>query len=259
MDKQIESLTGLTTEGKKSKMPARLDYWQSATGLFLGIFMVIHLLFVSSILVSKDFFYTVTKMFEGEFIFGEPKPELVSIAVGVVFAIFIAHALLALRKFPINYRQFLQYRSHMTMIRHSDTSLWFYQIITGFIMFFAGSVHLYTMLTNPSAIGPFASADRFVTGGMWALYLVLLGAVELHGSIGLYRLAVKWGWFDGDNPRATRARLQKLKLGMTVFFLALGLATFATFVKIGLEHRDQAGERYQPTTQMMTTVTYYKG
>jgi len=68
----IESLIGKTAEKKRSKIPARLDVLQSATGLFLAIFMVFHMLFVSTILVSKDFMLSVTKAFElslGEVLF----------------------------------------------------------------------------------------------------------------------------------------------------------------------------------------------
>ena len=66
-------------------------------------------------------------------------------------------------------------------------------------------------------------------------------------AIGLYRLAVKRGIFDGKDPRKNRARLKKLKWGLTVFFLTLGLASFAAYVKIGLENVEQGtvGERYE--------------
>ena len=64
---------------------------------------------------------------------------------------------------------------------------------------------------------------------------MLLFAVELHGGIGLYRLAVKWGWFAGNDPKATRSNLKKLKWALTAFFLVLGLATLAAYVKIGFE------------------------
>jgi fumarate reductase subunit C len=103
------------------------------------------------------------------------------------------------------------------------------------------------MMTHPAEIGPYESADRFVTGRMWPLYLVLLFAVELHGGIGLYRLVLKWGLLprNGD-PRAQRRCLARLKWAITGFFLVLGLLTFAAYMKIGIEHRDRAGERYVP-------------
>jgi len=113
-------------------------------------------------------------------------------------------------------------------------------------MFFLASVHLYQMMMHPEQIGPWASADRVWSGSWWPLYLVLLFAVELHGGIGLYRLAVKWGWFAGAHADATRRRLKALKWAMTAFFLALGLATLAAYIKIGIEHAPRAGEPYTP-------------
>jgi fumarate reductase subunit C len=79
---------------------------------------------------------------------------------------------------------------------------------------------------------------------MWPLYLVLLFAVELHGGIGLYRLAVKWGWFAGKDDNATRTRLKTLKWALTVFFLVLGLATLAAYIKLGIAHAPHAGQPY---------------
>ena len=61
-----------------------------------------------------------------------------------------------------------------------------------------------------------------------------------------YRLAVKWGWFAGAHGDATRRRLKSLKWAMTAFFLALGLATLAAYIKIGIEHAPRAGEPYTP-------------
>ena len=144
-----------------------------------------------------------------------------------------------MRKFPTNYAQYRVYRDHMGMMQHEDTTLWWLQVVTGFVLFFLAAVHLYQMLMHPGGIGPYESADRVWSGRWWPLYLVLLFAVELHGGIGLYRLAVKWGWFEGKDPNATRKRLKKLKWALTVFFLVLGLATLAAYMKIGYEHARQ--------------------
>jgi fumarate reductase subunit C len=76
---------------------------------------------------------------------------------------------------------------------------------------------------------------------------VLLFAVELHGGVGLYRLVVKWGWLEGRDPERTRHRLTRLKWGITVFFLVLGLLTLAAYMKIGYEHRDRVGQEYVPS------------
>lgn len=229
-----------------NRWPARLDMIQGVTGLLLVVFMWAHMGFVSSILLGKDAMYFVARMFEGEPIFGKPYPLLVSMVAAVVFILFAVHALLALRKFPASYRQYQVLHKHLGWFRHPDTALWLLQVITGFALFFLASVHLYQMAFHPADIGPYASADRVWTGRMWPLYLVMLFAVELHGGIGFYRLLVKWGVFLGDNPKRNRRRLQKIKWGITGFFLVLGLVTLGAYMKIGIEHADRAGERYVP-------------
>jgi len=231
---------------RKSRMPARLDLLQSLSGLALAVFMWLHLVLVSSILLGKDAMWAVTEFIELSFLNPEGKGYPVIpwlIAVGV-FVLFVFHAALAMRKFPSNWEQHKTYRSHMKMMHHSDTTLWYVQAVTGFIMFFLGSVHLYVMMTNPDNIGPYASADRFVSQWMWPLFLVLLFAVEFHATIGMYRLAVKWGFFVGPDPHARRRQFQRVKNVLSVIFLTLGVLSWVAYVKIGIEHRTRVGERY---------------
>ncbi len=259
----IAPLTGnkrLATHGRGRKvdaMPARLDLIQSGTGLFLGLFMWGHMLLVSSILFGKEAMYTVTRFFEGYYFFGKSYPLLVTMIVGFVFFLFIVHALLAMRKMPASYREFRSMRQHELSLRHTDTRLWFIQAYTGFALFFLGSVHLYIMLTNADNIGPYASADRVWSQYMWPLYLLLLLAVEFHGGIGLYRLAVKWGWFEGQNPAHNRILLQRFKWALTAFLITLGLMTLAAYMKIGIEHADQLGERYETQAAVPTLNRYW--
>ena len=131
----IESYLGVTPERKLSKIPARLDFWQSATGLFLALFMIAHMFFVSSILLGESAMYKVAKFFEGSAFLEHNQPYLVSIVAFIVIVAFVAHAFLALRKFPINYRQFKILKAHKYVMRHSDTSLWFLQAASGFALF----------------------------------------------------------------------------------------------------------------------------
>ncbi len=232
---------------RASRWPARLDLLQSLTGLALAVFMWGHMLFVSSIHVSEELMWTVTRAFEGYFFLGKPYPGLVSGVVAVIFLLFAAHALLALRKFPADYRQYRTFITHSRALGHTDTHLWGIQVLTGFALFFLASPHLVQMLTQPEAIGPYASSDRVWSGSWWPIYLALLFCVEVHGSIGLYRLMVKWGWFMGDDPAQSRRRLRRLWLAIAAFLIALGILTLSSYMKIGYEHRDRVGERYYPT------------
>ena len=72
---------GLADRTRASRWPARLDLDQSLTGLVLVLFMWGHMFFVSSILLGKDAMWTVTKFFEGYFLFGRSYPWIVSLVV----------------------------------------------------------------------------------------------------------------------------------------------------------------------------------
>ncbi len=239
-----EFLTSRNKQKKKSRTPARLDAIQSATGAILALFIVFHLIFESSILLGKEAMYRLTKFFEADFIFEGGEPLIISALAFVVFVVFVLHALIAMRKFPASYREYRRYQTHRHLLVHNDTNLWFIQITTGFMMFFLGSIHLYTMMMQPSKIGPFASADRIFSDGMWPMYLMLLVSVVLHAGIGVYRLIIKWGVFDGVQPQQNRLLAKKIIKWLIVFYLALGAVSLVTYIKIGYEHQEHYGERY---------------
>lgn len=247
-DSTVIAGAGLADRARASRWPARLDLAQSISGLVLALFMWGHMFFVSSILLGKDVMWTVTRAFEGYFIFGRSHPIIVSFVVGAVMLLIAVHAVLALRKFPASYSQLATFRGHMRVMQHGDTSLWFWQVVTGFLLFFLAFVHLYLLLVKPERIGPYESADRVWSDHLWPLYLVLLFVVEIHGTVGLYRLCVKWGWPGGKDPQAVRRRLKVLKWTITVFFLALGLATLVAYIRIGIEHAPRYGETYVPAS-----------
>jgi len=226
------------------KTPARLDFLQSATGLILALFIMGHLLFEASILISHDLMYKVTLMFEGYYFFGERYPGIVSFLAAAVFTIFILHAFIAIRKFPSSYKQYKILKKHTITLQHEDTSLWIIQVITGFMMFFLGSVHLYIMMTEPENIGPHMSAMRIVDQFMGPLYFLLLLSVVSHAFIGLYRLVLKWGFMEGESTKKSRAFFKLLMKSFIAIYLIVGLSALAKYVSIGLN---------EDTTQPYTT------
>jgi fumarate reductase subunit C len=229
-----------------NRWPAWLDMVQGFTGLILVLFMWAHMFFVSSILISHDAMYWVARMFEGEPLFGKPYPILVTLVAVGIFTLLLVHALLALRKVPSNVQQYQAIHQHTSIFKHGDTWLWVVQVISGFLLMFLASIHLYQLMLNPADIGPYASSDRVWSGRMWPLYLILLFVVEIHGGVGFYRLAMKWGWFLGKDVKKNRRRLQVAKWLITVFFLILGCATLQAYMKIGYDHQSKVGERYIP-------------
>ncbi|MEM0954719.1 MAG: fumarate reductase cytochrome b subunit [Pseudomonadota bacterium] len=221
-----------TAAVKITRGTAWMDLLQGASGLVLVLFMWVHMFLVSSILLGKDAMYIVTRMLEGEYIFGKAYPALVSgVAIGVL-AIFLLHALVAMWKIPGSYREYRVFWQHGRRLNHGDTWLWLVQVATGLVLMFTATIHLYEMIMHPGAIGPHASSARVVAGGMWLLDLVLMFAVEVHAGVGIYRLILKWDLFGLTRRRVA---LRKLVIGIVVFYLLLGVATFSAYVKIGLE------------------------
>ena len=53
----------------------------------------------------------------------------------------------------------------------------------------------------------------------------------------MYRLIVKWGWFDGNKPKENRIRTRKVIRSVVIFYLLLGLVSLFTYMKIGYDHQ----------------------
>ncbi len=236
---------------KIDKTPARLDFIQSFTGLILALFIVGHIMFEASILISNEMMYRVTIMFEGYYFFGETYPGIITFLAAAISVIFIVHAGIAMKKFPSSYRNYRVIRVHMKSMKHEDSSLWMIQVITGFMMFFMGSVHLFIMMAEPSDIGPYASSHRVVQEYMGVLYFMLLISVVSHAFIGLYRLALKWGFMEGENTKVSRARFKFLMKAMIAVYIIVGLSSLAKYTYIGLTHDFSDGVKYKSETIKM--------
>jgi len=187
-------------------------------------------------------------MFEGYYFFGETYPGIISFLAAAISVIFVLHAGIAMKKFPSSYRNFKVIKAHMKEMKHEDSSLWMIQIVTGFMMFFMGSVHLFIMMTEPSDIGPYASSHRVVQEYMGILYFMLLISVVSHAFIGLYRLALKWGFMEGKSTKVSRARFKFLMKAMIAIYIIVGLSSLAKYTYIGLSHDFSDGIKYKSQT-----------
>jgi len=233
-----------------NRWPARLDVLQSASGLLLVLFIWAHMFFESSILLGKEAMYRVAKMFEGQPLLDQPHPELVTLAGTAVLLLIALHALLALRKLPADYRQYSTLRRHLRGMRHWDSTLWLVQVVTGFAMFFFAAPHLFNVILRPDLIGPYASADRIWSGRFWLVYAPLLLIVHIHAAVGIYRLAMKWGPFSAQTSGIWRGRVKLAMYCVLAFYLCLGTASLAQYLRIGAGHADSVGERYQPGLEL---------
>jgi fumarate reductase subunit C len=215
-----------------------------ASGLLLALFMYGHVVLVGSILTGERGFDWMATMLEDYYI---AQPTVI-----VIFAMFLVHAVFASRKIPAQ----LQERKRMTELArglsksgrehvatrtehspfrpHVESMLWIWQVRTGMVMLVLGSFHLVLMgldILTPlygdiAGIESTTSLAR-VGAGLWLPYAVLLVCVEFHASVGLYRLAIKWGadlWIS----RKTMHRLERV-----IFWIVLGLGGLTLIVLAG--------------------------
>jgi fumarate reductase subunit C len=214
------------------------------TGLVLALFMWGHVILVGSILTGERGFDWMATMLEDYYI---AQPTVI-----VIFTMFLVHAVLASRKIPAQLKErraMIQLakglrqsgrekvatrRENSPFVPHLESMLWIWQVRTGMVILVLGSFHL--MLLGVDVLTPLfgeivgiesSTSMARVAAGLWLPYAVLLLCVEFHASVGLYRLAVKWG--SGLLP--TRRTLHILE--QLIFWVVLGLGTLTLLVLAG--------------------------
>ena len=196
------------------------------SGLFLALFMWGHMVLVGSILTGERGFNWMASMLE-EYYIAQP-------TVLAILLLFLVHAVLAARKIPAQLqqrRQLVQLGSDLKKSSgfdpHVESLRWIWQVRTGMAVLVLGSFHLILLsidVLTPlfgerAGIEAVTSLAR-VQAGLWIPYAILLVCVEFHASVGLYRLAIKWGVFAS----LSRPVLRAIEHVLLWFFLGLGVA-----------------------------------
>ena len=244
---------GLKDAKRQSRSTAMADVAQSVTGVLLGIFLFCHMAFTSSVQISKDLFANLINTSGGMFIAGEEMAWLHVAFVGAITLLVVVHAFCALRRFPTSYKQFRDIKAHYRLLRHEDTTLWMVQLCTAFLLFIFVFPHLMSMLTNPHGFD--VNLIGVHTYHMGMIYtFVFLVITELHGMIGLYRLAVKWDIFTKNPERGIidqrnnedRTGLRKTFLFIALLMIVCGTLTAWKNYSIGAEQiaNGQEATRY---------------
>lgn len=196
---------------------ACLDWLQMLSGAALVLFMWCHMILVSSVIIGPGVMNAIAHFFEATY--------MAQIGGPVIFIIFIGHFILAARKIPFTADDQETIWYHARVLRHRDTWLWLVQVITAMIILIMGAAHMWVVLTN-LPITAERSALRVASGGWFWFYLLLLPMIELHVSIGAYRIGVKWGVINrGNRPKAKR-----IELWLFAGFVFIGLVTLISFL-----------------------------
>lgn len=202
--------------GRPSKWDGVLDCCQMLSGAGLILFMWAHMMLVASVLIGPGVMNAIAEFFEST--------GMAQVGGPLIFLLFLVHFLLAARKLPFRFDGMKIIFTHAKLIRHMDTWLWIVQAVSAMIILIMGSIHMWVVLTD-LPITAVKSAAR-IQGGFWTgFYLLLLPMVELHVGVGLYRIAVKWGFINADG----RKGFHKGENIITLVFILIGLATLIRF------------------------------
>lgn len=205
---------------RPSRRDAVLDWLQMLTGAGLILFMWCHMLLVSSVVISPKLMNAIAYFFEVTY--------MAQVGGPIIFLTFLLHFVLAARKIPFRAEGQTAIWKHAKMMKHRDTWLWVIQAVTAMIILILGSIHMWVVLTD-LPITAAKSAAR-IQGGFWLVfYMVLLPCVELHVSIGFYRIAVKWG-FVKDSGRSSFKKGENL---LFLIFMFIGIITLIRFMLLG--------------------------
>ena len=198
---------------------AYMDWLQMLTGACLIVFMLMHLLFVGSVLISPALMNGLSNIFEWT--------GMAQIGGPVIFFLLLLHFVLAARKIPFASKQQDIMLGHARRMHHLDTWLWVIQAISGMVILVMGLIHLWTVLTD-LPITAEKNAMRLQDSRAWiCFYAVFIPMVWLHTGIGFYRIMVKWGIVGIDGrPGLRKKDALVVAAAMIIGFMTLGRFAF---------------------------------
>jgi fumarate reductase subunit C len=213
------SIDAIMPVPRYSTRDAILDWLQMLTGAGLILFMWSHMILVSSVILGIGAMNALAGFFEATY--------MAQVGGPLIGCAFLLHFYLAARKIPFRSEGQKTILAHAKMLHHKDTWLWIVQAVTAMIILIMGSIHMWVILTD-LPITAAKSAAR-IQGGWWLVfYLILLPMVEMHVSVGFYRIGVKWGFIKTAN----RTKSKRLELGVFSIFMVIGIVTLIRFATL---------------------------
>ncbi|EGB16084.1 fumarate reductase respiratory complex transmembrane subunit [Pseudodesulfovibrio mercurii] len=198
---------------------AALDWLQMLTGASLILFMWCHMLLVSSVVISPGVMNAIAHFFEATY--------MAQVGGPLIFLTFLVHFALAARKIPFRAEGQATIVAHARMLKHRDTWLWVVQAVTAMIILILGAIHMWVVL-NDLPITAAKSAARMQHFWWFLFYMILLPSVELHVSVGFYRIAVKWGFVKSEQ----RKGFKRFETTLFTIFMVIGVITLIRFITL---------------------------
>lgn len=198
---------------KNPRGEAWMELLELISGLFLALFIQVHILALSNILFGAAAFDHKSHQMDEIY--------LSHIAIFLVCVAILGHGLLAMRKAPWRFQEAQIVWRHSKLLNHDETWYWLVQIVTGLAVLVLAVIHIAGVLTD-WPIQAVKSAARVQSGG-FIFYLILIGIAEIHALLGVYRIFIKWGWWP-------RKPIFKYLVFIAIAFSTLGVFTLFVFL-----------------------------
>jgi fumarate reductase subunit C len=198
---------------KNPRFEAWVELLELISGLFLALFVQLHLLALANIILGAEAFNKKSTQMDEYYIS--------HVAIFLVIVAIIGHGLLAMRKAPWQLQDLQIVWQNSRRLNHLDTWYWLVQIFTGLAVLILATIHISDVLDDWPINA--ARSAAHVQSGYLLFYFILLALAEIHAFLGLYRISIKWGWW----PRRQVGRYLAFIAG---FFLILGVITLFVFL-----------------------------
>ena len=132
------------------------DVIQMLTGVLLCCFVLMHMVLVSSVILSPKIMDSLAVFLETSY--------LAQIGGPIILLVMILHFILAARKMPFSPLELREFWRQAKMMHHMDTWLWLVQVATAIVILVMASAHVINILSNlPISADKSAAA---IQGGM---------------------------------------------------------------------------------------------
>ena len=192
-----------------------MDFAQALSGVILALFTLMHLLLVSTVIVSPGLMDGLGWLLEVTY--------LAQVGAPLILLLMVVHFVIAARKMPFQVGTACVFFRHSKEMRHCDTWLWLVQVITAVIILVMVSVHIWVIMANLPITA--ASSALREQGGWTPFYVALLPCVGIHLGVGLFRVGVKYGYIT----EATRALWAKRTWYLIGGYVCLGFVSIIRF------------------------------
>lgn len=203
------------------KLPVWLWVIQAATGLLLVLYVIIHTIDNATILVSQ-------KLFEDMLAFWHetlPHWFYIIMVIGLV-GIFLVHAFNGIRIASKPYKEIDLSWRHNVKLKHTGTTFWYVQVLTGSAIAMFGIWHLLVQHGTVATTTAAQSADR-VSPVILFMYLVFLAALMYHSFNGCRSVLLKLGLATDKGKEGVLIGFMAL---LFIVFFSAGALSMAKFL-----------------------------